>query len=207
MPKLHHLSACVLLYASACAYGQSNIYVHVDANGTAHLTNVPEDSSYALLVGEEKPAPVAAPAAAVAAAPATAGKLRPQYVETIAEVAQRVGLEKALLHAVVATESNYNPRAVSNKGAAGLMQLMPQTARRYAVRDSFDPLQNLTGGALYLRDLIAMFSGDLKLALAAYNAGPEAVRTHGNRIPPFRETANYVPRVLDFYNRFRTSLM
>jgi soluble lytic murein transglycosylase-like protein len=185
------------------AFAQSNIYVHVDANGTAHLTNVPEDSSYALLVGEEKPAPVAAGTAPVAA-PAQVGKVRPQFIEAIADVAHKVGLEKALLHAVVATESNYNARAVSRKGAAGLMQLMPQTARQYAVRDSFDPLQNLTGGALYLRDLIAMFGGDVPLALAAYNAGPEAVRNHGNRIPPFRETASYVPRVLDFYQRFRT---
>jgi len=86
------------------------------------------------------------------------------------------------------------------------MQLMPQTAKRYGVADAFDPLQNLDGGARYLRDLLRLFNNNTSLALAAYNAGEHAVMKHGNRIPPYRETLNYVPRVLDLYQRYRTGL-
>jgi soluble lytic murein transglycosylase-like protein len=84
------------------------------------------------------------------------------------------------------------------------MQLMPQTAKRYGVADAFDPRQNLDGGARYLRDLLRMFNNNQSLALAAYNAGEHAVTKHGNRIPPYRETLHYVPRVLEFYQRYRT---
>ena len=107
------------------------------------------------------------------------------------------------LHALVAVESRYDARAVSGKGALGLMQLMPQTARRYGVADAFDPRQNLQGGARYLRDLLRLFDNDLRLALAAYNAVEHAVMKHGNRIPPYGETLRYVPLVLDFYARYR----
>ena len=92
---------------------------------------------------------------------------------------------------------------MSKKGALGLMQLMPQTAKRYGVIDALDPLQNLDGGAHYLRDLLRMFNNDVSLALAAYNAGEQAVVKHGNRIPPYRETLHYVPQVLDFYQRYQ----
>jgi soluble lytic murein transglycosylase-like protein len=95
---------------------------------------------------------------------------------------------------------------VSGKGAAGLMQLMPDTAKRYGVADRFDPRQNLEGGARYLRDLLRLFDNNVSLALAAYNAGENAVARYGNRIPPYRETLNYVPRVLDFYQRYQTGL-
>ena len=83
------------------------------------------------------------------------------------------------------------------------MQLMPGTAKRYGVADPFDPVQNLNGGAKYLRDLLNMFSSDMSLALAAFNAGEGAVVKYGNRIPPYRETVRYVPRVLDYYRRYR----
>jgi soluble lytic murein transglycosylase-like protein len=100
---------------------------------------------------------------------------------------------------VVQAESAYNSKAVSTAGAMGLMQLMPATAERYGVADVWDPRQNLNGGARYLRDLLDMFKNNLKLALAAYNAGESAVMKYGNRIPPYPETQNYVRKVIDFY--------
>jgi len=110
------------------------------------------------------------------------------------ETARRVGISSHLLLSVMAVESGFNPRAVSPKMAAGLMQLMPGTAERFGVRDRFDPRENVRGGATYLRSLIEMFSGNLTLALAAYNAGEETVLTRGG-VPPYRETIDYVAAV------------
>jgi soluble lytic murein transglycosylase-like protein len=128
------------------------------------------------------------------------------YGAVVAQLAARYGIEAALLHAVIAVESGYNARAVSPRGAAGLMQLMPQTARRYGVADVFDPVDNVRAGARYLADLLKLFDNDLTLALAAYNAGEGAVLKHGRRIPPYRETTAYVPRVLEFYHRLRPTM-
>ena len=113
--------------------------------------------------------------------------------------AKRVKLHPGLLHAVVMVESAYNPRARSKKGAEGLMQLMPGTASRYGVNDVYDPKQNLEGGARYLKDLLKEFEFDLQLALAAYNAGENAVRRYGNQIPPYPETEAYVEKVMGLY--------
>ena len=117
----------------------------------------------------------------------------------IEKVAQRTNLKPELLHAVVRAESAYDPKALSKKGARGLMQLMPATADRYGVNDSWDPEQNLDGGARYLRDLLDMFDQNLKLAVAAYNAGENAVKKYGNTIPPYPETRQYVRKVVTFY--------
>lgn len=116
----------------------------------------------------------------------------------IAAAAMGEGVDPALVEAVVAVESAFSPRAVSRKGAMGLMQLMPQTARLYRVSNAFDPRENLTGGTRHLRDLLVLFGGDLPQALAAYNAGASAVFTYGG-IPPYRETRAYVRRVLARY--------
>jgi len=117
-----------------------------------------------------------------------------------------VKVEPALLHAVVLAESAYNPRAKSPKGARGLMQLMPDTGKRYGVTDLLNPLKNLTAGAKYLKDLLAMFGNDKRLAVAAYNAGEGAVMRNGNAIPPYAETQAYVPKVLEYYESFRSRL-
>lgn len=109
--------------------------------------------------------------------------------------AERHGMDPKLVKAVIAVESGWNPRAVSPKGAAGLMQLMPETARRYGVQDVFDPQENVEAGTRYLKWLIDLFRGNLQLALAAYNAGEEAVMKH-NGVPPYPETQEYVPKVL-----------
>jgi len=127
------------------------------------------------------------------------------FVPWVDEAARRNQLDPRLLHAVIAAESAYNPKARSPKGAQGIMQLMPATARRYGVRDSFDAKQNIAGGARYLADLMRMFKNDTRLALAAYNAGEYAVWRFGGKIPPYRETQAYVPRVLDFYRRFESA--
>jgi soluble lytic murein transglycosylase-like protein len=108
-------------------------------------------------------------------------------------------VEPNLLRAVIVVESGFNSRAVSKRGAVGLMQLMPATASRFGVSNRYDPLQNISGGAAYLKFLMDRFGHDMRLALAAYNAGEEAVDRNGGQIPPFSETMAYVPRVLKIY--------
>ena len=117
--------------------------------------------------------------------------------DAIANAADRHGLDRALLAAMVEVESGFHPRAVSPKGARGLMQLMPATAKRFGVTDPFDPLQSLDGGAQYLHWLLERFEGRTDLALAAYNAGEGAVDRHGGQIPPYGETLRYVNGVLE----------
>lgn len=125
------------------------------------------------------------------------------YDHHINAASNETKVDPALIRAVISVESGYNPVARSHAGAVGLMQLMPGTAQRYGVTNSLDPAQNIRGGARYLRDLQAMFGNDLRLVLAAYNAGEEAVIKYGRRIPPFRETVEYVPKVLSHYSQNR----
>jgi soluble lytic murein transglycosylase-like protein len=128
-----------------------------------------------------------------------------KYSGHVLAAARETRVDAALIHAVISVESGYNPSARSSAGAVGLMQLMPGTARRYGVKDRLDPAQNIRGGARYLRDLEIMFGNNLQLVLAAYNAGEEAVMKYGRRIPPYRETAAYVPKVLGYYRKFRAA--
>ncbi len=127
---------------------------------------------------------------------------RSAYAPYIAKVAQMYQLPEPLLHAVIMTESAYNPGAVSRAGAVGMMQLMPGTAARYGVGDRRDPIQNMQGGAAYLRDLLNMFQNNVTLALAGYNAGENAVIKYGYQVPPYYETRNYVSTVLQYYNQY-----
>jgi soluble lytic murein transglycosylase-like protein len=115
----------------------------------------------------------------------------PGYDETVRRIAAEHALSPQLIHSVIKVESNYNARAVSSKGALGLMQLIPATARRFGVSDAFDPVENIQGGARYLRYLLDLYNDDYPLALAAYNAGEAAVARYGG-VPPFAETQNYV---------------
>jgi soluble lytic murein transglycosylase-like protein len=129
-----------------------------------------------------------------------------RFAPIIDAASRRHGVDGALVHALIFTESSYDPRAVSSQGALGLMQLMPETARRYGVRDALDPAQNIDGGVRMLRELLDLFEDDMALALAAYNAGPGAVIRAGNRIPRYDETLAFVPRVLGFYRAYRHSM-
>jgi len=198
---------CVLvLFLFGCGLvrpAAASVYAYTDDNGTVSLSNVPSDKRYRVLVAEQKDnAPVAS--AARGTLPILVNKAR--YDRIVDDAARTYGLEGALLHAVISVESHYNSKAISSKGAAGLMQLMPGTAKRYGVVDRFDPVQNIDGGAKYLRDLLKLFNSDVSLTLAAYNAGENAVVRHGNRIPPFRETRDYVPKVLGFYRKYQIDL-
>ncbi|MCP4996234.1 MAG: lytic transglycosylase domain-containing protein, partial [Gammaproteobacteria bacterium] len=123
------------------------------------------------------------------------------------DVAKRTDLQHELLHAVIQAESAYDPKALSKTGAMGLMQLMPATAKRYGASDRWNPEVNGAGGARYLQDLIEMFDNNLQLALAAYNAGENAVKKYGNRVPPYPETQGYVKKVLSLFEKNKRSAM
>lgn len=123
------------------------------------------------------------------------------YNSEVMLAAKETAIEPALIHAIITVESKHNAKALSKKGAYGLMQLMPETALRFNVYDKNNPRQNILAGAKYMRELLTKFNGDLNLSLAAYNAGPTAVQKYG-RIPPYNETLHYVPRVLKYYRQY-----
>jgi soluble lytic murein transglycosylase-like protein len=184
----------------------ADIYSYKDERGVVHFTNMPNgDKRFRLVRKEERPGngqpSVGAARVAQLFMPAQADILR--YSSIIDAASKTHGVDGALVHAVITAESGYNAAAVSKAGARGLMQLMPETAARYGVRDIHDPRENINGGVRYLRDLMTMFNGNIELAVAAYNAGENAVIRHGNRIPPYAETVHYVPKVLGFYRKFQ----
>lgn len=194
------LFSCLLLLTPAAS---ADIFSYTDANGTVHFSNVPDSTRYKVFMRTPKErAPVLVESRWRGGATMANRKI---YAPLVEQAASQNQLDAALIHAVIATESGYNPRALSNKGAGGLMQLMPDTARRYGVTDLFDPAQNIQAGTHYLKDLLRMFNQDIKLALAAYNAGENAVIRHGNRIPPYRETVAYVPKVMDYYRKYQVA--
>ena len=137
-------------------------------------------------------------------APAAA-KIDAPYASIVETASRAHGVEERLVHALIWAESSYDPKAVSPSGAEGLMQLMPATAKRYGVRDAFDPRQNIDGGVKHLRELLDQFDGDLELVVAAYNAGANAVVRAGNRIPPYPQTVAYVPKVIAYYHRLEAA--
>jgi hypothetical protein len=165
---------------------EAAVFVYVDAAGTAHFTDAPTKSYYHPL-----------PAFGL---PRNVNLTRGQYADLINGIAVSQGVDPALVKAIIRAESGFDQRAVSRKGAQGLMQLMPETAGRYAVGDAFDPADNIRGGVQYLRFLQDLFPGQLHLTIAAYNAGENAVLRYGG-IPPYAETREYVSRVLRFYGQ------
>jgi soluble lytic murein transglycosylase-like protein len=193
----------VLIIAAGPALARADVYSFIDASGVTHFSNVPSDARYQLLITTEESAQSSPPKAHSVDWLARSS----QYEAMIRGAAQAATLQPALVRAVIVVESGFNPRAVSKKGAIGLMQLRPETARRYGVTDIYDPEQNVRAGAHYLSDLIKRFGSDLELALAAYNAGEEAVEHYGRHIPPFRETLNYVPSVLRVYQKLKTQAL
>ena len=130
------------------------------------------------------------------------------YQNEVQEIARATQIDPALIHAVIATESGYNPQAQSRKGAYGLMQVLPSTARSFSTIPvkQWSVRQQILWGSRYLKNMLQLFEGDVSLALAAYNAGPNAVKLRQNTLPPFAETRQYVPKVLSYYRAFKTRL-
>jgi soluble lytic murein transglycosylase-like protein len=166
----------------------ADIYVYIDKEGVFHFTNVPTSEKYKVYMRESAPKPKFAANSKV-------------YDDVISEAARQNGLDFPLLKALIHVESYFNPRAVSKKGAMGLTQIMPETSQLLNINDPFDPWENIMGGARYLRAMLERFDGQMGLALAAYNAGPTAVERY-NTIPPFKETREYVEKVLKLFRHY-----
>ncbi|MCK9636133.1 MAG: lytic transglycosylase domain-containing protein [Methylobacter tundripaludum] len=173
----------------------ADIYKFVDTDGRIYYTDKPKHSLYKRIIRTR-------PINYSAALPYM-GVNKKKFADIITEAANRHQVDVKLLHAVIQAESAYDAKAISSAGAVGLMQLMPDTAKRYGVIDRNSPDQNIDGGTRYLKDLLRMFNSNLNLAVAAYNAGENAVIRYNNSIPPYPETRNYVKTVLALYNRSR----
>lgn len=194
--------------SSKAAYDQTlstvKIYKFIDSEGTVHLSDRALDARYRLIYdGNGTLQPLAGGSYPMLE---VMRRKFSDYSELVKSAAQETNVEAALLHAVIQVESAYNPRAVSPKGATGLMQLMRGTAERYGVQDRTDAVENIYGGARYLRDLLAMFNNDMELALAGYNAGENAVKRYGYQIPPYRETKDYVKKVVSLYQAYQNEM-
>jgi soluble lytic murein transglycosylase-like protein len=187
-----------VLTASTAAAAHPKIYTYVDEDGLRHYTDVPDNNRYRLLVLSPQDRTASGDRYdSMLLARAT------QYDSIIETAALSSSVEANLLRAVIVVESGFNSRAVSKRGAVGLMQLMPATANRFGVSNPYDPRENVHAGAQYLKFLIDRFGQNIRLALAAYNAGEEAVDRNGGQIPPFTETMAYVPRVLKIYQQLK----
>lgn len=182
---------CFLLINSSAL---ADFYMKVEADGSIIYTNIPTTSGFTMIYDE----------------------LEEEYFtyeeyyytsdiydDIINNASLIYGIEAALIKSVIKTESNFDPYALSNKGACGLMQLIPETAKRFNVEDIFDPKSNIYGGVEYLSYLITLFKGDTKLAVAAYNAGENAVIKYNDQVPPYKETKNYVKKVFKFLEYYR----
>ncbi len=172
-----------------CPLASADVYRYQDKNGRWHFTNIQKDTRYTLFIR-------------------TKDKKPSQYIEEyegiIEQATRRFNVDPSLVKAVIKAESNFDQRAVSRKGAQGLMQLMPPTADDMEVSNPFNPEENIFGGTRYLSLLLKRFKQDKILAIAAYNAGPEAVEAHGG-IPPFPETESFVAKVLDYHKQYASS--
>jgi len=168
----------------------ADIYRYIDENGVMHFTNTPTSSTQKFkLFLREKP------------------KVNPRYStkkydDIIANASQQYDVSFPLLKAIIKAESDFDPQAVSKKGAKGLMQIMPENFKPLGIRDPFDPSQNIHAGARYFKQMYDRFKGKLSLSLAAYNAGPKAVERY-KTVPPYEETEEYVERVLKFYYNYK----
>ena len=186
--------ACTLLIATGCAAdAAAQIYTGTDDSGVVTLSTTRTGDADQLLLGSAM--------APSSPAPAVAARSALRYDLPIASASAATGVPEALIRAVIQVESAFNEKAVSRKGALGLMQVMPATARRFGIENLSDPASNILAGARYLRYLLDLFDQDVALALAAYNAGENAVWKAGRRIPAYAETAQYVPKVLGGYRR------
>lgn len=205
MTKIFSALMVAVLMAGALP-ARADIYAYRDEHGVLNYTNMrPSDPRYRVHVAyKDRPAHTAVVHYQPAAADEVL-KLPARLSSLVDRAAGQFAVDKALVQAVMHAESAFNVHAVSAKGAVGLMQLMPETAQRYGVRDLFDPEQNITAGVRYLRDLLDTFNNDARLALAAYNAGENSVLRYGG-VPPFPETISYVDRVLKLETAYRDGI-
>ncbi len=197
------------IFLSPVAQGADDNYVCKDAEGTWVLGNAGRDRCVtrpkSVRTGDSRPAVSRGPSQEATFAEVKAILLAPSaYRDHVRKAAETYKLPEELLHAVMAVESGFNPFAMSHKGAAGLMQLMPGTAKDMHVNDVWSPSQNIDGGARYLRILANQYQGDLTKTLSAYNAGPEAVRRAGGGVPSIQETRDYVRKVLIIYEKLKS---
>jgi soluble lytic murein transglycosylase-like protein len=170
----------------------ADIYVHMDSEGVLHFTNTPTSSNYKIFI-REKP---------LLSSNSHVTNDINRYDDVITEASKSHGVPFSLLKALIKIESDFNPRAISSAGAIGLMQIMPENISALNIKDPFDPWENIMGGTRYLKQLIGRFNGKLPMALAAYNAGPNIVDRY-KQIPPFKETENYVEKVMEYYSIFK----
>lgn len=207
MKKIFHILIILLMSCSSISIAFADAYGYVNQDGVIVLSDTPLNEKFELVataplervaIQESKQRPRVTPPQVSAVMEAM------NFHQEILVASESSGVETALLHAVITAESNYNPKAVSVKGATGLMQLMPQTARRFGVRNMYDPKQNIQGGARYLAYLLELFNNNHRLAIAAYNAGENAVIRYGNKVPPYKETLHYVDKVMTVYKNLRS---
>jgi len=194
--RLIALFFCILLLAD---FSSAGIYRYEDENGVIHFTNCPRDPKFKLYIRESKEDVGGEPAEST---PTYSFLDSKNFDSIISEYAKRYQIDFALIKAMIRAESGFNPQAVSRKGARGLMQLMPETALRMNVSNAFNPKENIEGGVRYFKYLLSLFNNDLRLSLAAYNAGENIVAQLGT-IPPYRETVDYVRRVLNYYRSYK----
>ena len=188
---LFTLVLALVVTSTVCTY--ADIYLYIDADGIMHFTNTPtaSDRDYRVYIKEKS-------------------TYRPssfyssdKYDDLISQASKQYGVDSRLVKAIIKAESDFNPKAVSKKGAMGLMQIMPENFQHLDIQDPFNPRENILGGTRYFKYLYDRFDGKLALSLAAYNAGPTAVDNYNRTIPPYRETEQYVRRVLAYYRNYK----
>jgi soluble lytic murein transglycosylase len=176
---------CIWVIIILSIFCQGDIFTKTLPDGTLQFSNRPTENGWDLYIKEKR-----------TITSSSSKRMPPEEIErVIADIAPRYNVDPSLVISVIEIESGYRPTALSQKGAMGLMQLMPETACDLGVKDPWDPVQNITGGTKYLSYLLKKYNGDIPLTLAAYNAGPESVQNY-NGIPPFQETIDYVKKVL-----------
>lgn len=190
-----------LIFSGRCG---ADLFMYVDENGSIFFTDAPTHSKYIKI--KETAKKVEKKQKTKSSDSLSARKLQVKkdiLYRKIQHTARKHDVDPDLIWAMIKTESNFNSKAVSPKGAKGLMQLMPVTARAYDVSDPFDPYDNIEGGIRYMRYLLMMFNDNVSLSLAAYNAGEHKVLIYKRNVPPFSETKNYINKVLTYYNYFK----
>jgi soluble lytic murein transglycosylase len=192
--SIYYLLAIIFVFlfsTSVCVH--ADIYMYIDADGVMHFTNAPTESDrdYRVYIRERS------------SHRSSTSDSPDKYDDLISVASKQYGVDSRLVKAIIKAESDFNPKAVSKKGAMGLMQIMPENFQHLDIENPFDPRENIMGGTRYFKYLYDRFDGQLALSLAAYNAGPTAVDNYNQTIPPYRETEQYVERVLAYYRNYK----